>query len=182
MTAAVWRSSCFSCCLIFLLCTTWSHLTAVVLSLCLLLFMRHSLVGYQSYLSPPVGPCAFMLISPKCHLAIVLPGSERNRDKRDTVLSECVFIHRRVHKVSSGWCKQARGDTLAVSRPVLTNINTQQKWDLENTLWMTLRVCSLRIFFSYFVLRCSPKTTCSAISLSFNDFTLNVKSKEWQLV
>lgn len=49
----------------------------------------------------------------KCHLAIVLPGSKRTADKRDKVLSECVFIHWRVNEVSSGWCKQA-GVTLTL--------------------------------------------------------------------
>lgn len=51
----------------------------------------------------------------KCHLAIVLPGSKRTGDKRDKVLSECVFIRRRVNEVSSGWCKQA-GVTLSLCR------------------------------------------------------------------
>lgn len=68
----------------------------------------------------------------KCHLGFVLSGSKRTADKRDTALSEHLYIHWRVIEADVN----KRRVTLDVSRPRLMTLNSLRTH--SNWLWRTM--------------------------------------------
>lgn len=86
-------------------------------------------IFYFFHLSEPFsgdGPSAFMLIFSSVTLPLFWQRVRGQVDKRDKVPSEWVFIHWKVNRISSGWCKQAEVTLFTVSLPHLANISTRQ--------------------------------------------------------